>query len=94
VQDRPEQTSFDNPLRHLTPAQFMALGGNAVVYVKTIKGAKLSEIMAEDDLDDGEAEEDFQIVVSADGSPLLVADSEEAVADWLSDKNYGIVALH
>jgi hypothetical protein len=94
VQDRPEQTSFDNPLRHLTPAQFMALGGNAVVYVKTIKGAKLSEIMADDDLDDGEAEEDFQIVVSADGSPLLVADSEEAVADWLSDKNYGIVALH
>jgi hypothetical protein len=94
VQDRPEETSFDNPLRHLTPAQFMALGGNAVVYVKTIKGAKLSEIMAEDDLDDGESDEDFQIVVSADGSPLLVADSEEAVADWLSDKNYGIVALH
>ena len=79
MQDRPEQTSFDNPLRHLTPAQFMALGGNAVVYVKTIKGAKLSEIMAEDDLDDGEAEEDFQIVVSADGSPLLVADSEEEI---------------
>ena len=94
MQDRPEETSFDNPLRHLTPAQFMALGGNAVVYVKTIKGAKLSEIMAEDDLDDGEAEEDFQIVVSADGSPLLVADSEEAVDEWLSDKNYGIVALH
>lgn len=94
MQDRPEETSFDNPLRHLTPAQFMALGGNAVVYVKTIKGAKLSEIMAEDDLDDGESDEDFQIVVSADGSPLLVADSEEAVADWLSDRNYGIVALH
>ena len=95
MQDRPEETSFDNPLRHLTPAQFMALGGNAVVYVKTIKGAKLSEIMSEgDDLGAGEAEEDFQIVVSADGSPLLVADSEEAVADWLSDRNYGIVALH
>ena len=94
MQDRPEETNFDNPLKHLTPAQFMALGGNAVVYVKTIKGAKLNEIMAEDDLDDGESEEDFQIVVSADGSPLLVADSEEAVAEWLSDKNYGIVALH
>lgn len=72
----------------------MALGGNAVVYVKSIKGAKLNEIMADDDLDDDEGEEDFQIVVSADGSPLLVADSEEAVAEWLSDKNYGIVALH
>ena len=33
-------------------------------------------------------------MVSADGSPLLVADSEEAVDEWLSDKNFGIVALH
>ncbi|MBI4920893.1 MAG: DUF1150 family protein [Devosia nanyangense] len=91
MQDRPEETVFDNPLRHLTPAQFMALGGNAVVYVRPIKGKKLSEMMVEPDFSD---EEDFHIVVSADGSPLLVADSEEAVADWLSDKNYGIVALH
>jgi hypothetical protein len=91
MQDRPEETVFDNPLRHLTPAQFMALGGNAVVYVRPIKGKKLSEMMVEPDFSD---EADFHIVVSADGSPLLVADSEEAVADWLSDKNYGIVALH
>jgi hypothetical protein len=40
--------------------------------------------------DDGE----FQIVVSADGEPLLIADSEDAVLEWLSDKNFGIVALH
>ncbi|MDO8358615.1 MAG: DUF1150 family protein [Devosia sp.] len=91
MQDRPEETVFDNPLRHLTPAQFMALGGNAVVYVRPIKGKKLSEMMVEPDFSD---DEDFHIVVSADGSPLLVADSEEAVADGLSDKNYGIVALH
>lgn len=53
----------DNPLRHLTRAQFMALGGNAVV-------------------------------VSADGSPLMVADTQDAVSDWLSERNFGIVALH
>jgi hypothetical protein len=92
MQGRPEQDAVDNPLRHLTPAQFMALGGNAVVYVKAIKGEKLSELMDEVDAEDKEQE--FQIVVSADGQPLLVADSEEAVEDWLSDKNYGIVALH
>ena len=95
MQDRPEQTSFDNPLRHLTPAEFMALGGNAVVYVKSVKGAKLSEMMSEiEDGGEDDAEVDYQIVVSADGQPLLVADSEEAVADWLSDKNYGVVTLH
>lgn len=91
MQERPEEQQNYNPLRHLTPAQFMALGGNAVVYVKPIKGNKLAELMSEPDF---ESEETFQLVVSADGSPLLVADSPEAVAEWLSDKNFGIVALH
>ena len=94
MQDRPEQTSFDNPLRHLTPAQFMALGGNAVVYVRSIKGSQLSEMMEPEGLEGDDDNGDYQIVVSADGSPLLVADSVEAVEEWLSDKNYGIVALH
>jgi len=92
MQDRPEETVFDNPLRHLTDAQFMALGGNAVVYIRSIKGRKLSEFVEE--VEDSDAEEDFQLVVSADGSPLLVADSQEAVNEWLMDKNLGIVALH
>lgn len=91
MQNRPDTTVLDNPLRHLTPAQFMALGGNAVVYVRSIKGSKLSEMMDESEFVE---DEDFQLVVSADGSPLLVADSEEAVSEWLADKNYGIVALH
>lgn len=92
MQDRPEETIFDNPLRHLTDAQFMALGGNAVVYIRPISGDKLAELMA--DVGDDEVESQFHMVVSADGSPLLVADSQEAVDEWLSDKNFGIVALH
>ena len=92
MQDRPEEAVFDNPLRHLTAAQFMALGGNAVVYIRSIKGKKLGEFM--EDVADEVAEQDFQLVVSADGQPLLVADTPEAVNDWLSDKNLGIVALH
>jgi len=90
MQTREEQ-QIHNPLRDLTPAQFMALGGNAVVYVKPIKGEQLAELMKEPQFD---VDEDFHLVVSADGSPLMVGDTEEAVAEWLSDKNYGIVALH
>ena len=92
MQDTPEEALFDNPLRHLTAAQFMALGGNAVVYIRAIKGAKLSQFM--EAIADEAADEEFTLVVSADGQPLLVADSQEAVEDWLSDKNLGIVALH
>lgn len=91
MQQRRDENLPDNPLRHLTPAQFMALGGNAVVYVKPMRGTALAEMMGQPDL----AEEDeFQLVVSADGSPLLIADSREAVSEWLEDKNFGIVALH
>lgn len=84
--DRP-----DHPLRHLTEAQFMALGSNAVVYVKHVRGDSLNTILPETGLDE---ESDYHIVVSADGQPLMVADSEEAVADWLSGRNVGIVTLH
>lgn len=91
MHERPDENRIDHPLRHLTPAQFMALGGNAVVYVKPIGGPQLAEMMGQDDL----AEDDeFHLVVSADGSPLLIADSAESAAEWLSDKNYGVVALH
>jgi hypothetical protein len=81
----------DNPLRNLTADQFMALGGNAVVYVKHVKGSDMGPILPGADFDENS---DFHIVVSADGQPLMVGDSETAVSDWLSDKNYGIVTLH
>lgn len=91
MQHRPDETSPAHPLRDLTPAQFMALGGNAVVYVKTMDGPALAQMMGQPDL----AEDDeFHLIVSADGSPLLIADSAESAAEWLSDKNYGIVTLH
>ena len=85
-----EQTA-DNPLRNLTEAQFMALGGNAVVYVKHVKGSDMGPILPGADFNE---ESDFHIVVSADGSPLMVGDSEEAVEEWLADRSFGIVTLH
>jgi len=96
MQDRPEVTSPDHPLRHLTAAQFAALGGNAVVYIRAIRGNRLAEFVDDfaDDVEQGSADEEFHLVVSADGSPLLVAESQEAVAEWLLDKNLGIVSLH
>jgi hypothetical protein len=81
----------DNPLRNLTEAQFMALGGNAVVYVKHVKGTDMGPILPGAEFDESS---DFHIVVSADGQPLMVGDSEDAVADWLADKSFGIVTLH
>ena len=97
MHDRPDNPEVDaltasHPLKQLTPAQFMALGGNAVVYVRSITGSALAGMMV--DGADLESDGEFQLVVSADGSPLMVGDSAEAVADWLSERNYGVVSLH
>ena len=96
MQDRPDMegtvSNAAETLRNLTAAQFMALGGNAVVYVRPISGAALSKMMVDGDTVADDAE--FQLVVSADGSPLMVGDSKDAVIDWLSERNYGVVSLH
>ncbi|MGN6487861.1 MAG: DUF1150 family protein [Devosia sp.] len=82
---------IDNPLRNLTPDQFQALGGNAVVYVKHLKGDALGSVLPGADFAD---DEDYHLVVSADGQPLMIGDSEEAVAEWLQNQPFGIVTLH
>ena len=82
---------IDNPLRDLSAEQFQALGGNAVVYVKHVKGDALGNVLPGSDL---EVDEEYHIVVSADGQPLMIGDSEEAVAEWLQNQPFGIVTLH
>ncbi|HTN61253.1 MAG TPA: DUF1150 family protein [Devosia sp.] len=80
-----------HPLKTLTEAQFAALGGNAVAYLRPIGGAVLSTMISDAQFD---AEETYQLLMSADGTPLLVTDSEDAVTDWLGDKNLGLATLH
>jgi len=82
---------FDNPLRNLSAEQFQALGGNAVVYVKHVKGDALDTVLPGSGL---AVDEEYHIVVSADGQPLMIGDSEEAVEEWLQGQPFGIVTLH
>jgi hypothetical protein len=79
------------PLKNLTPAEFKALGGTGMVYVRTATGAELAQFIMDGDFTDNET---YQLVVSADGSPLLVTDGPGAIADWLSDKIFVVVSLH
>lgn len=83
--------ALTHPLKRLTRAQFAALGGDAVAYVKPVSGAVLSTMIYDAEF---EAGMDYQLVMSADGTPLLVTDTEDAVADWLGDKNLGLATLH
>ena len=89
-----QSTDIDHsvhPLKSLTPAQFAALGGSAVVYVRGIDGEALSRVVHSAEINESEW---YQLVMSADGSPLFVTDSEDSITEWLADKNYGLVTLH
>jgi len=80
-----------NPLKHLTRAQFAALGGDAVAYVKPVSGHVLSRMISDAEFDGATQ---YQLVMSADGTPLMVADTTEAVTEWLGDQNIGVATLH
>lgn len=51
MQESRNNDRSDHPLRHLTEAQFMALGSNAVVYVKQVRGDALNTMLPETGLD-------------------------------------------
>ncbi|KFC68742.1 putative small protein [Devosia sp. LC5] len=89
--DAPATDAPVHPLRGLTPAQFMALGGDAVVYVRPVSGQTLSTMIQDAQFDEDEL---YQLVMSANGTPLLVTDTADAVADWLGDKNLGLATVH
>ena len=80
-----------HPLKLLTRAQFAALGGDAVAYVKPVRGAVLSAMITDAEF---APEQEYHLLMSADGTPLLVTDTEEAVLEWLGDKNLGLATLH
>lgn len=80
-----------NPLKHLTRAQFAALGGDAVAYIKPVTGLVLSTMIHDAEFDGATQ---YQLVMSADGTPLMVADTTEAVTEWLGDQNIGLATLH
>lgn len=87
----PETTGAGNPLRALTEAQFAALGGDTIAFIRPISGEALSRFIEGASFEGGET---YQLVMSADGTPLLVADTAGAVAQWLETQSVGLATLH
>lgn len=77
--------------KEMTPAEFEVLGTNALVYFRPIPGRQLAILLADTELD---RDQIFLLVISADGSPLLVTDSLESAKDWLDETNLAVATLH
>tara|TARA_R110002020_G_scaffold343819_1_gene558178 strand:+ start:1577 stop:1864 length:288 start_codon:yes stop_codon:yes gene_type:complete len=80
-----------HPLKSLTRAQFAALGGDAVAYMRPVSGAELGMMISDAVF---EAETEYQLLMAADGTPLLVTDTTDSVSDWLGENNLGLATLH
>ncbi|MCZ4347726.1 DUF1150 family protein [Devosia sp. J2-20] len=80
-----------HPLKDLTRAQFAALGGDAVAYLRPVTGAVLGTLITDAEF---EASAEYQLLMSADGTPLLVTDTADAVSEWLGETNLGLATLH
>ena len=80
-----------HPLKSLTRAQFAALGGDAIAYMRPVSGAELGTMISDAVF---EAEAEYQLLMAADGTPLLVTDTTDSVSDWLGENNLGLATLH
>ena len=79
-------------LRFLSAEQFAALGLETVVFSRRIDGQALIRFLpqARVSAEDGP----FILVLSADGNPILVTDSEESLEAWLEEQPVSLVTLH
>jgi hypothetical protein len=93
--DKPENTHARfgvHPLKLMSAAQFAALGLETVVFTRRIDGDALSKLVpdARINVEDGP----FILVLSADGKPILVTDSEDSLDAWLEDQPVVVARVH
>ena len=67
-------SALKNPLRSLNEDEFCDLGLEQVGYVRSISARDLAQFVAEAKSMPGEVQ--FQMIVGANGIPLLIADNE------------------
>jgi len=81
-----------NSLRAISEEDFANLGMGRVVYVRSISARALKEFLPEADSMPGDVQ--FQMIVGADGAPIVITDSQEAIDDWFAQNNVESLPRH
>lgn len=79
-------------LRTLTAAQFAALGAGDVVFWRQMDAGNLAEFIPQASM--APADQRLELLMSADGAPVLIADSREAILDWIDGHEVRLATLH
>jgi hypothetical protein len=73
--------------------EFLALGGeHKIVYRRHLTGRELKQMFPEASLAPERAE--FEALFGADGTPLLIADNQNAVLEWLAETGHHMAVRH
>lgn len=95
-----EKTAFTNahlgvsaePLKAMTEAQFAALGAGDIVFWRKMSAGDLAEFIPQAAV--APAEQALELLMSADGAPVMIADSRDAILDWIEGHEVRLVTLH
>lgn len=80
------------PLKTLTEAQFAALGAGDIVFWKQMDAGELAEFIPQAAM--APAKQRLELLMSADGAPVLIADTREAIIDWIDGHEVRLATLH
>jgi len=84
--------AIPQPVKTMSAQEFAALGADSAVFAREITGDQLSQFIPEAE---GAPEDGiFQMIMSADGSPVLVTDNDAAVYEWLEHNDIVLVQRH
>lgn len=87
-----DETRADQPLKLLTAEQFAALGAGDVVFWRRMPAGELADFVPQAGL--APTDQELELLVSADGAPVLIADSREAILDWIDGHEVRLATVH
>ena len=73
-------------------AQFAALGAGDIVFWRQMRAGELADLVPQAGL--APSHQILELLVSADGVPVLIADSAEAIVDWIEGHEVRLATLH
>jgi hypothetical protein len=80
------------PLKILTPAEFAALGAGDIVFWRQMPAGELAGFIPQAGM--APSHQVLELLMSADGAPVLIADSREAILDWIEGHEVHLATLH
>lgn len=86
------QLLANNALKSISTEDFAALGADRIVFARALTGEKLGELFPEAAA--AVPNDSFNLLMTAGGVPVLVTDSDEAIADWLEQHEVTLVQRH